>query len=51
MNCRSCPYFEKRKTPELRKGLVILGFCRLRQKLVADSTINEKFCKDRAVIS
>ena len=32
-------------------GVIILGFCKLREKLVSDTTINGEFCKDRAVIS
>ena len=50
LQCRKCPYFEK-KADKLQAGKIILGFCKLRQRYVADTTINEPVCKDRAVIS
>ncbi len=50
MDCRKCPYFVKNKEPVFRGGSVILGFCNLREKYVSDETINNEFCKDKAVI-
>ena len=49
--CRKCPYFEKRKNGDMKSGSMIIGLCRLRMKLVSDRSINEIYCKDRAVIS
>ena len=50
MDCRKCPYFLKERENKYRKGMIILGFCKLRQKYISDTTINKQFCKDRAVI-
>ncbi len=51
MECRKCMYFEKnRSSDKLKKGKIILGFCKLRQKHVADETIGGQFCKDKATI-
>lgn len=50
MNCRKCPYFDKKKNT-LHKGSVIVGYCRLRQKFVSDETITKEHCKDRAVLN
>ena len=49
VECRRCPYFGKMKE-KLQKGHVIIGFCQLRQRYIADSTINKQLCKDRALI-
>ena len=51
MNCIKCPYFVKEKDNKYRAGIVIVGFCRLRQKHISDETIHKEFCKDRAVFS
>jgi hypothetical protein len=52
MECRKCTYFDKNKDADkYRKGKIILGFCRLRQKHISDETITKQFCKDKAVIS
>jgi hypothetical protein len=48
--CRKCPYFDKEKD-KLRNGHIVLGFCRLRQKHVTDTTINRPQCKERAVLT
>ena len=50
MECRKCPYFVKERNNKYQKGMVIVGFCRLRQKHISDVTAGERFCKDRAVI-
>ena len=48
--CRKCPYFDKEKD-KLRKGHIVLGFCRLRKKHITDTTINMPQCKDRALMT
>ena len=47
--CKKCPYFEKEKD-NYRKGHIVLGFCRMRQRHVTDMTVNKPQCKDRAVM-
>ena len=49
MECRKCPYFEK-KRDAMHMGRLILGFCRLREKHISDETMGRELCKDRAVI-
>ncbi|MBN2331064.1 MAG: hypothetical protein JXC85_04555 [Candidatus Aenigmarchaeota archaeon] len=48
--CRKCPYFTREKD-KLRNGHIVLGFCRLRQKHITDTTINRPQCKERAVMT
>lgn len=31
-------------------GTVVVGFCRLRQKHISDTTLGNEYCKDRAVV-
>lgn len=51
MECRKCMYFEKMPSADrYKKGKVIMGFCKLRQKHVSDETIGAQFCKDKAVV-
>ncbi len=50
LNCKKCPYFDKEKD-KLRHGHIVLGKCRLRQKLITDTTINRPQCKERAVMA
>ncbi len=50
MECRKCPYFLKEKENKYQAGVVIIGFCKLRQKRISDATALNQFCKDRAVI-
>jgi len=50
--CKKCPYFEKRKG-EIKKGMnisLILGFCKLRERFITDTSINKEHCKDRAIL-
>ena len=49
MECRKCTYFDKKKNL-VHGGTVIVGFCRLRQKHISDTTVGNQFCKDRAVV-
>ncbi len=52
LSCRKCPYFDKKKE-ELRRGSsisLIVGFCRLRERLITDETITGELCKDRAIV-
>jgi hypothetical protein len=49
MHCKKCPYFMKEKENKYQGGMVILGFCKLREKHVSDTSANQQFCKDRAV--
>lgn len=49
IQCKKCPYFGKVKE-KLQKGHIVLGFCRLRQRHITDTTINQSQCKDRAII-
>ena len=48
-HCKKCPYYNKQKQ-ELKGGSIVVGFCRLRQKHVTDVSVNNMFCKDRAVL-
>jgi len=48
IQCRKCPYFDK-GAGDYVNGFVVLGFCRLRDKHVSDTTIGKPQCKDRAV--
>jgi hypothetical protein len=50
MECRKCTYFDRMKASRMHAGQVILGFCRLRQKHVSDSSIGLEYCKDKAVV-
>ena len=50
-SCKKCPYFSKEEKDQLRAGRVIVGFCKLREKHISDSSMNQSLCKDRAVIS
>jgi hypothetical protein len=44
-------YFDKfRGTQRIHKGSVVLGFCKLRKKLISDMTISQPLCKDKATI-
>jgi len=47
--CRKCCYFMVDKDQYCR-GVVLMGFCRLRQKYVTDISIMKEHCKDRATI-
>jgi len=49
MECRKCTYYEKKKDL-IHGGTVIVGYCRLRDKHVSDTTLGKQLCKDRAVI-
>ena len=49
MECRRCTYFDKKKNL-MHGGTVVVGFCRLRQKHISDTTVGKQFCKDRAVV-
>lgn len=46
MDCKICPYFDKKKTAPGSSGIV--GTCKLRQKTVTEKSMTEAFCKDRA---
>ncbi len=48
IQCRKCPYFDK-GSGDYVNGFVVLGFCKLRDKHVSDTTIGKPQCKDRAV--
>jgi len=48
-SCKKCPYFVKVDN-KLQRGVVIVGFCKLRQKKISDRSINMQYCKDRAII-
>jgi hypothetical protein len=49
MECRKCTYFTKKKNL-MAGGTVVVGFCKLRQKHISDTTVGKELCKDRAVI-
>ena len=52
MPCKKCPYYEKKKE-ELSGGSnvsLIVGFCRLRERFITDTTLNKELCKDRATV-
>ncbi len=51
MECRKCPYFEKKRKNKLLGGKVIMGFCKLRERHISDETITAEFCKDRAILT
>ena len=48
-HCKKCPYYGK-VNQEIRKGSLVVGFCRLRQKHITDVSVNNVLCKDRAVM-
>jgi|GEM_PF-1990880 len=48
MECKKCPYFEPKK--EIAAGRVLVGFCKLRNKYMSDTTKGKEQCKDRAVV-
>lgn len=48
MECRKCSYFEK-IAKKMHAGTVMVGFCKLREKHISDTTVANQFCKDRAV--
>ena len=47
--CKKCPYFAKEED-KYKKGIIILGFCKLRQKHISDRSIDQPLCKDRATV-
>jgi hypothetical protein len=49
LHCKKCPYFGK-SDDTLKKGAVVVGFCRLRQKFITDVSLSGPVCKDRAVL-
>jgi len=49
MECKKCTYFESKKNV-IHSGAVIVGYCKLRQKHISDTTIGKELCKDKAVV-
>jgi len=49
MDCKSCTYFKKNKDLS-KSGVVVVGFCDLRQKHISEETITLEQCKDRAIL-
>ena len=47
--CKKCPYYGK-VDQEMKKGSLVIGFCRLRQKHITDVSVTNVLCKDRAVL-
>lgn len=50
MDCKSCTYFRKNKNLS-KSGVVVVGFCTLRQKHISEETITLEQCKDRAILT
>jgi hypothetical protein len=48
-HCKKCPYYGK-VNQEIKKGSLVIGFCRLRQKHITDVSVTNVMCKDRAVL-
>lgn len=48
-NCKKCPYYG-RVEQEIKKGSLVIGYCKLRQKHITDISVNQGLCKDRATL-
>lgn len=47
--CRKCPYFKKEENLFIG-GILLTGFCKLREQGISEMSITQQTCKDRAVV-